>query len=70
MAESVGPGSRVFAMDSDEKVIRSLEKKAAGHGCQNIETHTSSAADPSFIKDRSVDFVLADGLFCTMAPPA
>ncbi|UCH43436.1 MAG: methyltransferase domain-containing protein, partial [Dehalococcoidales bacterium] len=36
-------------------------------GYHNIETHTSSAANVSFIKDRSVDFVLANGLLCSMA---
>jgi SAM-dependent methyltransferase len=68
LAESVGPEGRVYAVDSDEKAIRALEKKATKRGCRNIEAHASSASNLSFIKDGSVDFVLADGLLCSMAP--
>jgi len=67
-AECVGPEGRVYAVDSDEKGIRALEKKANKSGHHNIETHTSSASNLSFIKDRSIDFVLAHGLLCSMAP--
>ena len=68
LAESVGPDGRVYAIDSDEKAIRAVERKAARDGYRNIETHAASAAELSFIKDGSVDFVLADGLLCSMAP--
>jgi ubiquinone/menaquinone biosynthesis C-methylase UbiE len=68
LAELVGPQGRVFAVDSDEKAIRALKMKADGRGCHNIEAHASSASDLSFIKDGSVDFVLANGLLCSMAP--
>ena len=68
LAERVGPEGRVYAVDSDEKAIRALEKKADKRGYHNIEAHASSASDVSFIKDGSVDFVLAHGLLCSMAP--
>jgi len=68
LAECVGPEGRVHAVDSDEKAIRALEKKADKRGYHNIEAHVSSASDLSFIKDESVDFVLANGLLCSMAP--
>ena len=68
LAESAGPEGRVYAVDSDEKAIRALEKKANEHGYRNIEGHASSASDLSFIEDGSVDFVLASGLLCSMAP--
>jgi ubiquinone/menaquinone biosynthesis C-methylase UbiE len=68
LAECVGPEGRVYAVDSDEKAIRALEKKANKRGYHNIEAHASSASDLSFIKDESVDFVLANGLLCSMAP--
>jgi ubiquinone/menaquinone biosynthesis C-methylase UbiE len=68
LAESVGPEGRVYAVDSDEKAIRALEKKADNRGYHNIEAHASSASDLSFIKDGSVDFVLANELLCSMAP--
>jgi ubiquinone/menaquinone biosynthesis C-methylase UbiE len=68
LAELVGPEGRVYAVDSDEKAIRALEKKADKRGHHNIEAHASSASDLSFIKDASVDFVLANGLLCSMAP--
>jgi ubiquinone/menaquinone biosynthesis C-methylase UbiE len=68
LADLVGPEGKVYAVDSDEKVIRTVKKKADEFGCCNIEAHTSSASDLSFIKDASVDFILAHGLLCSMAP--
>ena len=62
LAELVGPEGKVYAVDLDNKCIRALEKKAHKKGYHNIEAHASSASDVSFIKDRSVDFVLANGL--------
>ena len=68
LAECVGPEGRVYAVDSDEKAIRALEKRADKCGYHNIEARVSSASDLGFIKDGSVDFVLANGLLCSMAP--
>jgi predicted RNA methylase len=62
LAESVGPAGKVYAVDLDKKCIQTLEKKADKAGYHNIEAHASSAADLSFIKDKSVDFILANGL--------
>ena len=67
LAECVGPEGRVFAVDLNEKAIRNLEKKSNEFGYHNIEAHASSATHLNFIKDRSVDFVLANGLLCVMA---
>jgi ubiquinone/menaquinone biosynthesis C-methylase UbiE len=44
-----------------------LEKRADELGYGNVEFHAWSASDLSFIKDESVDFVLANGLLCNMA---
>jgi ubiquinone/menaquinone biosynthesis C-methylase UbiE len=66
LAECVGPEGKVYAVDLDEKKIRALKKKVEKGGYHNIEAHASSAHDLSFIKDRSVDFVLANGLLCDM----
>jgi ubiquinone/menaquinone biosynthesis C-methylase UbiE len=68
LAQSVGPTGRVYAVDSNAKAIQTLVKKAAKQGFHNIEAHTSSAAYLDFIEDASVDFILADGLLCSMAP--
>jgi ubiquinone/menaquinone biosynthesis C-methylase UbiE len=68
LAKSVGPEGKVYAVDSDEKAIRAVEKKAAKRGYHNIEAHASCASDLSFIKDGTMDFVLAHGLLCSMAP--
>ena len=62
LAECVGPEGRVYVVDLDEKMIRSVEGRAEEGGYQNIEAHATSAADLSFIEDGSVDFVLANGL--------
>ena len=66
LAECVGSDGRVYAVDLSEKFIRVVEEKATKGGYHNIEVHASSAADLSFIKDESVDFVLANGLLCNM----
>lgn len=66
LAECVGPNGRVYAVDFNEKAVRALEEKAANRGYHNIEAHATSAHDLSFIKDGSVDFVLANGLLCSM----
>ena len=68
LAESVGAKGQVYAVDSDEKAIRAVERKATKRRYHNIEAHVSSAANLSFIEDELVDFVLADGLLCSMAP--
>ena len=62
LADSVGPEGKVYAVDVNKKSIRALEKKVEKGNYRNIETHASSAADLSFIKDGSVDFVFANGL--------
>ena len=62
MADSIGPEGKVYAVDLNKKNIRALEKKVEKGDYHNIESHASSAADLSFIKDRSVDFVLASYL--------
>ena len=68
LAECVGPKGRVYAVDSNEKAIRAVERKAYKRGYRNIKAYASSAANLSFIEDESVEFVLADGLLCSMAP--
>lgn len=68
LAATVGPEGLVYAVDSDEKATRVVEMKAIKRSIHNVEVHASSAADLSFIRDESVDFVVADGLLCSMAP--
>ncbi len=70
LAKKVGAGGLVYAVDSDAKPIRTVEKKIVKYKLVNIQAHHASAADLNFIPDQSVDFVLADGLICTMAPRA
>jgi SAM-dependent methyltransferase len=48
--------------------VRAVERKAGKLGLRNIEAHVTSAADLNFITDGTVDFVLAHGLLCSMAP--
>lgn len=67
LAELVSPEGKVYAVDFDKRCIRALEKKADKAGYYNIEAHTSSAAYLSFIKDKSIDFIFANGLLCSMA---
>ena len=62
LAELVGPKGKVYAVDLGGDCIQALEKKADKDGHHNVETHASSASDLSFINDKSVDFVFANGL--------
>lgn len=67
LAQRVGSEGRVYAVDLDETGIHAIEKKMEKEGYHTIEAHVSSASDVGFIKDKSVDFVLANGLLCSMA---
>src|SRR4030042_4012873 len=44
LAELVGPEGKVYAVDSDERAVRELERKAARRGLRNIETRAQSAS--------------------------
>lgn len=68
LAKCVGPQGKVYAVDSDEKATRKVEEKANKLGIHNIETHVTSASELNFIKNGSIDFILAHGLLCSMAP--
>ncbi|MGA2533964.1 MAG: class I SAM-dependent methyltransferase [Candidatus Aminicenantales bacterium] len=68
LARTVGPGGKVYAVDWDEHAIWILEKKVRKRGLRNVDARIASASDLSFIPDSSVDFVLANGLLCSMAP--
>ena len=68
LAAAVGPTGTVYAVDSDEKAIQAVERRAKKKGFHNVKTFIASATDLSFIKDESMNFILADGLLCSMAP--
>ena len=67
-AKILGQKGKVFSVDSDERSIDALNKKAQKHGYKNIEAYTSSASDLPFIEDNSIDFIFANGLLCCIAP--
>ena len=67
LADIVGPKGKVYAVDLGSKCIQALKKKVDTNSYHNIEAHSASASDVSFIKDKSVDFVFAYGLLCSMA---
>lgn len=66
LADAVGPEGKVFAVDFDEQCIRALEDQVEQGGYHNVEMHATSASNLPFIPDASVDFVLANGLLCSM----
>ncbi len=66
LADLVGPEGKVYSVELSEKCIQSIQKKANQRGYHHIEVHASSAADVGFINDRSVDFIFANGLLCSM----
>jgi ubiquinone/menaquinone biosynthesis C-methylase UbiE len=68
MARKVGPEGKVYAVDSSRECIGSVKRRIARKRMGNIEAHAASAHEPDFIETVSVDFVLAYGLLCSMAP--
>ena len=66
LADCVGPKGRVHAVDLDAEAIRTVQQDARERGYGNIDTYACSAADLSFLPPGSVDFVLANGLLCSM----
>jgi ubiquinone/menaquinone biosynthesis C-methylase UbiE len=67
MAKLVGQNGKVYAVDSDAKSIRKLRQKTDPKLQGVIEASTGSAAHVDMVPDRSVDFVLANGLLCCMS---
>ncbi|MCG3259876.1 MAG: class I SAM-dependent methyltransferase [Candidatus Heimdallarchaeota archaeon] len=67
-AKILGPEGKVYSVDSDERCIKALEKKAKKRGYNNIEAYSSCASNLSFIEDNSIDFVFSNGLLCSIAP--
>lgn len=67
LAGLVGAEGKVYSVDLSPTVISKIRKRATKGGYHNIEAYASSAADLSFIKDQSIDFVFANGLLCSMA---
>jgi ubiquinone/menaquinone biosynthesis C-methylase UbiE len=66
LADLVGPEGKIYAVDLGKNVIQSIQKKIDRSGHRNIEARVSSASELGFIKDRSIDFVFANGLLCAM----
>jgi ubiquinone/menaquinone biosynthesis C-methylase UbiE len=67
LANLVGDDGMVLAIDLGNKCIDSIKKKIAKENIGNIKAYISSAAELDFIGDRSIDFVFANGLLCSMA---
>ena len=66
LVDLVGPEGKVYAIDLGEDCIHRIQAKAKKNGYENIEAIATSAADLSVIPDKSVDFVFANGLLCSM----
>jgi ubiquinone/menaquinone biosynthesis C-methylase UbiE len=68
MARFVLPDGSVYAVDSNARCIHAIDKKVKKNHIDNIETHNTSAHSLPLIRDDSIDFILANGLLCSMAP--
>jgi ubiquinone/menaquinone biosynthesis C-methylase UbiE len=68
MARFISPNGIVYAVDSNIKCIHAIEKKVKKYNIWNIKTFNTSAHKLPFIRDDSIDFILANGLLCSMAP--
>jgi ubiquinone/menaquinone biosynthesis C-methylase UbiE len=67
MAEIVGRDGRVFAVDSDERSIKSVGIKAANKGNGVVVAQRASAAQLDGIADHSLDFILSNLVLCCMS---
>jgi ubiquinone/menaquinone biosynthesis C-methylase UbiE len=67
LAKLVGRNGKVYAIDSDAKSIQKLREKTGAELQSVVETSTASAAHVDMVPNRSVDFVLANGLLCCMS---
>ena len=70
LADAVGPQGIVYAVDSDPKAIAAVQRKAVRRGYTNVDARAVSASELGFIPDASVDFILAEGLLCSIAQAA
>jgi SAM-dependent methyltransferase len=66
LADLIGPEGKVYSVDLSKNCIQTIQKKAVKGDYHNIEAFATTAANLSFIKDRSVDFLFANGLLCSM----
>ena len=67
LAELVGIGGRVYAVDSDPKAIRALKAKLLERGLERVvDVSVGSAADMQSIPTSSIDFLLSNGVLCCM----
>jgi len=66
LADLVGPEGKVYSVDLGKNCFQSIQKKADKYGYKNIKAFASTAADLGFLEDKSVDFVFANGLLCSM----
>lgn len=67
LAELVGRGGKVYAVDFDPGAVERVRKKSSERELDGIiESRVSSAAEIDFVPDESVDFVFAHGLLCCM----
>ncbi len=68
LADRVGPEGVVYAVDSDPKAVRAVVTKAGERGFRTVKARPCSAAALGFIASGTVDFILAHGLLCSIAP--
>lgn len=66
LATKVGSDGKVYAIDILDKCVKKVLKRARKNGLNNIEARAASAENLNFIDDKSVDFVIANGLLCSM----
>ncbi len=66
IAEVVGPGGLVYAVDTNSRAVKALDGYARKRGMTNLRTSTSSTASLGFIPSSTVDFVLSNLTLCCM----
>lgn len=67
IAERIGRGGKVIAVDGNEVAIMKLKKRVSKFEISNVEAYPTSASNLNMIPTESVDVVFSNGMLCCMS---
>lgn len=67
ISDSIGKTGKLLSLDSDPRMVMTVEKLCRKKNLSNVAIKEGSAAAMDFIPDQSADFVLSSGVLCCMA---
>ncbi|AFZ69880.1 methylase involved in ubiquinone/menaquinone biosynthesis [Caldisphaera lagunensis DSM 15908] len=66
LAKLVGEKGKVYASDSDPKMVQVLKKKINKLNLKNVIVELASADNIKFIESNTIDFAFSNGVLCCM----